>query len=140
MARVKTLDIFDGIGNGGFARASATSTSTSEVAGIGNPVTWTFASSVELIETSTYTAVLRGADPSISFLTTINNSYLNGTVTFEFVTPFPAVDTLFRANYTLQPIPFEFSPALGLSVLGGLWGLGLVAKRIKKAKSKQKSD
>lgn len=129
IAAGKTLSIFDGTGNGGTEIASSMSTSTSPVTGISNPVTWTFSSAVQLIETSTYSAVLRVPNGSIIWsVSPDSNPYANGSLTSGTVGGSER-DLVFRANF--EPVPFEFNPAMGLGILSGVWLLG---KRFKKTK------
>jgi len=81
-------------------------------------VTWTFASGLQITDTATYTAVLA---PNLSYSLNTSNPYPNGSVTVGS-TPLPSLDLVFQGTFSaVTPVPFEFSPALGLGVLGGLW-------------------
>jgi hypothetical protein len=99
---------------------TSTSASTAAVAGFLNPVTWTFAGGLAITDTSTYTAVLA---PNLTFLFNNFDPYTNGRGTFGTGDLFiSATDTVFQATFSAAtPVPFEFSPALGLVGLGALW-------------------
>jgi hypothetical protein len=140
------LSIFLGTGNGGRLIGSSTTTSLAPVSGIVNPatpITWTFAGGLQLRDNVTYTAVIVGNTP-ISFRGSVTNPYPNGG---EFDARFTGsagassvLDTVFRGNFsaidtTPIPIPFEFSPVVGLSVLGGIASFKVGSRLIKKAKA-----
>ena len=111
------LTIYNGTGNGGTIVGTSSDTSTLTIAG-SPAVTWTFAGGLQIIDNSTYTAVLA---PSLTYLFANSNPYPNGSVTVGS-TPLPSLDLVFQGTFSAAtPVPFEFSPALGLGVLGGLW-------------------
>lgn len=55
------------------------------------------------------------------------------TSTTQTTAPFiwPTLDNFYVGTAATPPVPFEFSPALGLTVLGGLWGVNKLRKKIK---------
>jgi hypothetical protein len=97
---------------------TSTSTSTAAVAGYFNPVTWTFAGGLAITDTSPYTAVVSA---NVRYLVNAD-SYPNGILTTNFGNS-PSNDLIFRGTFSAAttPVPFEFSPALGLVGLGALW-------------------
>jgi hypothetical protein len=62
-----------------------------------------------------------------------NGTYLRGIPTNTFS---EGSDAVFRGNFSVTPVPFEFSPVAGLSVLGGLW---VGTRLVRKARASQKS-
>ena len=116
-AAATTLTIYNGTGNGGTIVGTSSDTSTLTIAG-SPAVTWTFAGGLQIIDNSTYTAVLA---PSLTSRASSNNPYPNGLVTVSTGIE-PIFDLVFEGTFSaVTPVPFEFSPALGLGVLGGLW-------------------
>jgi len=118
-AAATTLTIFNGTGNGGTQVGTSSSTSTLTFAG-SPAVTWTFASGLQIADTATYTAVLA---PSLIYrFNNGGNPYPNGTATSGSSALFSNADLVFQGTFSAAtPVPFEFSPALGLAALGGLW-------------------
>ena len=111
------LTIFNGTGNGGTQVGTSSSTSTLTFAS-SPAVTWTFASGLQITDNAIYTAVLA---PNLSYSFNTSNPYPNDSVTVGS-TPLPSLDLVFQGTFSaVTPVPFEFSPALGLGVLGGLW-------------------
>jgi len=114
-AAAATLTIRNGVGNAGSVVGTSSSATTGTIGG--QSVTWTFAGGLNLIDTSTYTAVLA---PSLGYRLS-NNRYANGALTNN-TARIVTLDTSFEATFSAAtPVPFEFSPALGLVGLGVLW-------------------
>ena len=87
------------------------------------------AGGLDLIDTSTYTAVISGF---ITYRENSTNPYPNGA---EFIgtSNETGFDTVFQGNFSsATPVPFEFEPTGGLMVLGGGW---LLRRHLKKKKS-----
>jgi hypothetical protein len=81
-------------------------------------VTWTFAGGMTITDTSTYTAVLA---PALDYVDSCSGNYPNGD-SYIGTTVLSGQDLLFQATFSAAtPVPFEFSPALGLVGLGVLW-------------------
>jgi hypothetical protein len=107
-----TLTIRNGIGSGG--GIVGTSSNTSNLGG--DSLIWTFVGGLNIIDNATYTAVLPGA-PNVQ---ANNGNYANGTLTEG--TNSGSQDLAFQATFSAAtPVPFEFSPALGVVGLGALW-------------------
>jgi hypothetical protein len=116
-AAATTLTIYNGTGNGGTIVGTSSSTSTLTFAS-SPAVTWTFAGGLQITDTATYTAVLA---PELTYRSIFSDLYPNGLVTTGTI-PNPSFDIVFQGTFSaVTPVPFEFSPALGLGVLGGLW-------------------
>jgi hypothetical protein len=128
-AQGTTLRILLGTGNGGMMVSGGMSNTTSTTT-FGSPstfaVTWTFAGGLQIIDNQTYTAVLA---PNLNYRldTSGGGAYSNGVVTVG-TTPFPTQDLVFRGTFSV-PVPFEFSPALGLGAFGGLFALKQLVKK-----------
>jgi hypothetical protein len=91
-------------------------------------VTWTFTGGLSVIDNQTYTAVLA---PDLEYSVNFSSQYPNGNVTIGSIDEFP-IDLVFRGTFSsATPVPFEFSPALGLGVLGGLFALKKLVKKKK---------
>jgi len=127
------LTIFQSIGNGGTSIGSSTVASTSAVSGFLNPVTWTF-TNLLLQDNLIYSAIaIEGG--AIGILFNEGNPYPNG----NFVDSSGPIgssfgfDTAFQGNFSAPTaVPFEFNPAIGIGVLGGLWAGNKFLKNIKK--------
>ncbi|MEA5621338.1 proprotein convertase P-domain-containing protein [Cronbergia sp. UHCC 0137] len=73
---------------------------------------------------------------TISTFAGFNGSDPNGTWTLRFYDNFNGnVGTLNNATLNVQPVPFEFSPTLGLLVLGGWFGRKKVVAKLKNWRS-----
>jgi hypothetical protein len=83
-------------------------------------VTWTFTGGLQIVDNQIYTAVLA---PSLGIPISLSSVYPNGSRTTGSSAD-TTIDTVFQGTFSsATPIPFEFSPALGLGVLGGLFAL-----------------
>jgi len=114
-----TLRIFNGIGNGGTLVGTSSSTTTGLDPINNRPsVTWTFAGGLAITDTSVYTANLA---PTLFYRLNLG-AYPNGSFITDGTSPFTGVDTGFQGTFSaVTPVPFEFSPAIGLVSLGALW-------------------
>jgi hypothetical protein len=128
-AAASTLTIYSGTGNGGTVVGTSSNTSTLNFGSPSFPaVTWTFTGGLQIIDNQTYTAVLA---PNLGFRFTASSVYPNGVRTSN-TTGFSNSDTVFQGTFSAAtPVPFEFSPALGLGVLGGLFALKRFVKKKK---------
>jgi hypothetical protein len=117
---IKNLNIYSGIGSGGTIVGTSNATSKGFF-GSFLSVTWTFGGDFAITDTSTYTAaiVLDSVAPALFVPTTIisdpNTFLTSGGIGL------PGLSTIFRGTFSAVPVPFEFSPALGLFGLGALW-------------------
>jgi hypothetical protein len=123
-ALLSTLTIYNGAGiaqgNASTVVGTSSTTSTTAVTGYVNPVTWTFAGGLQIIDTSTYTAGFPEGN-GLALLVSSLNPYPNGTLTQELFL-LPGFDLAFQGTFSpVTPVPFEFSPALGVVGLGALW-------------------
>jgi hypothetical protein len=124
------LNIYSGTGNGGTLVGNAPSTNTSKVTFASFPaVTWTFTGGLLIDDNQTYTAVLV---PDLIYAVNNNVSvYPNGSFTGGTISN-DGIDAVFQGTFSAAtPVPFEFSPALGLGVLGGLFALKRFVKKKK---------
>jgi hypothetical protein len=106
--------------------------STAPVTGFLNPVTWTFTGGLQIIDNQTYSAIINTSQ-NLAFRTTfVATSYPNGSLRFGTGGGSSGVDTVFQGTFSAAtPVPFEFSPALGLGALGGLFALKKLVKKKK---------
>jgi hypothetical protein len=116
-AKTLSLSIYNGIGNGGIKVGESIGASSSTFSF--NSVVWNF-SGLTLIDTSTYTAVVNG-DGTAAFVFSTINPYPNGSLTVDTSIPNTNFDTVFQANFSPTPVPFEFEPTGGFMVLVGGW-------------------
>jgi hypothetical protein len=128
-AAANTLTIYSGIGNGGSVVPGGTSnTAFTGTFANSSAVTWTFTGGLPIIDNQTYTAVLT---PFLDYRLTTSSAYPDGVLTV-FTNPSPSQDLVFQGTFSsATPVPFEFSPALGLGVLGGLFALNRFVKKKK---------
>ena len=127
LALSKTLTIYSGIGNiSGNEVGTSISAVISNFGGL-NSVRWTFAGGLPIVTNTPYSAVIA---PSLIYILS-PNVYPNGT-RLNGINPID-LDLAFQGTFSsATPVPFEFSPALGLGVLGGLF---VLKKLVKKKKS-----
>jgi hypothetical protein len=82
----------------------------------------------------TITNIATGSTGFYGFIANANGNFT--TITFEAATVNAANDIFGADNFlytSVTPVPFEFSPALGVGVLGGLWAVKKVLQKSKKS-------
>jgi hypothetical protein len=114
---------------GGIVAGTAPSANASTLTFASFPaVTWTFTGGLKIIDNLTYTAVLA---PNLNFKVSNSNPsvYPDGSIRINSF-PLANFDLVFQGTFSsATPVPFEFSPALGLGVLGGLFALKKLVKK-----------
>ena len=134
----RPLSIFIGLGTGGpsgMPIGSSVITTLTPVTGYEFPVTWTFVGGLPIIDTTLYTAVIFSEPDQVPGLkvTGTVSAYPNGTVTDD-AKGVIAFDAAFQGNFSAVPVPFEFSPAVGILGLGGIYAGRIIIKKLKASK------